>query len=136
MPTWDHGAIQGRLIELINQGFRLFAAGSEVTVKIRTGKFLVPDVIVQSRDRIQRPYPSEPVHLCVEIMSPDDRVSDTFAKCEDYHAWGVETTWVVDPESRRAFEYHKGQLPLEVPPTGSLTADGISISLPDLFSAL
>jgi Uma2 family endonuclease len=48
----------------------------------------------------------------------------------------VETTWIIDPEAQRAWEYRKGQRPAEVPPAGSLTADGISISLSELFSGL
>jgi Uma2 family endonuclease len=136
MPTWTHGLLQAQLMMLIMQGFRQFVAGSEVTVQIRTGKYLVPDVIVQRRDRIQKPYPSVPVHLCVEILSPDDRISEVFAKCEEYLEWGVETTWVIDPEAQRAWEFRKGQRPSEVPPNGSLNAEGISIPLPDLFSAL
>lgn len=128
--------IQAQLMMLIIQGFRQFAAASEVTVQIRTGKYLVPDVVVQHRDRIQKPYPSVPVHLCVEILSPDDRISEVFAKCEDYLEWGVETTWVVDPEAQRAWEYCKGQRPAEVPQGGSLRAEAISIPLADLFSEL
>jgi Uma2 family endonuclease len=136
MPTWEHGSIQSQLSALIQQGFPQFKAGSEVTVQIRTGKYLVPDLIVQHRDRIQKPYPTVPVHLCVEILSPEDRLSAVFGKCEDYHAWGVETVWIVDPEEPRAWEFLKGHRPVEVPLTGSLTAPGISISLPELFSVL
>jgi Uma2 family endonuclease len=136
MPTWDHGTIQSQLSTLITQGFPQYKVGSEVTVRIRTDKYLVPDLIVQDRDRIQKPYPTEPVHLCVEILSPEDRIGAVFTKCEDYHAWGVETVWIVDPENPRAWEFRKGKRPVEVPLTGSLTAPGISISLPDLFSAL
>jgi Uma2 family endonuclease len=91
---------------------------------------------VQRRDRIQDPYPSEPVHLCVEILSPEDRMSKILAKCEEYHTWGVETAWVVGPEAQRAWEYRQGQRPTEVSGSGSLTADGISISLRELFSVL
>jgi Uma2 family endonuclease len=136
MPTWKHGVIQGTLIALIKNGFRRFLAAAEVTVKIRTGKYFVPDVVIQRRDRIQEPYPAEPVHVCVEILSPEDRVSETFAKCEEYHEWGVEMTWIIDPESRRAWEYRKGQLFVEIPETGSLTADGISIPLHEVFADL
>ena len=136
MPTWKHGLVQARLVMLIIQGFRKFLAASETACQIRTGKYLVPDVIVQRRDRIQDPYPIEPVHLCVEILSLSDRLSETLAKCEDYLEWGVETTWVIDPEMQRAWEYRKGQRLSEVPSAGSLTAENITIPLVDLFSEL
>ena len=136
MPTRKHGRVQTVLGRLIDAGFSDFEAESEVTVKIRTGKYYVPDLIVQRRDRIQDPYPSEPVHLCVEIKSPEDRISELFAKCEDYLEWGVESTWIIDPESRHAWEYRRDGLPEEVPPDGALTAGEISISLVDVFSVL
>jgi Uma2 family endonuclease len=136
MATRKHCRIQGQLAHLIIAGFPDFEADPEQTVWIRTGKYLVPDLVVQDRSHIQDPYPTEPVHLCVEILSPEDRISAVIAKCEDYHAWGVETEWIVDPENPRAWEFRKGQWPVEVPLTGSLTAPGISISLAELFSVL
>ena len=136
MPTRKHGLLEARLAQLINVGFTEFEAGCEVTVQIRAGKYLVPDLIIQRRDHIQDPYPIDPVHVCIEILSPDDRISEVFAKCEDYHSWGVETTWIVDPESRRAWEYRKGQLPSEAPGDGSLRAEGIAIPLAEVFSVL
>jgi Uma2 family endonuclease len=136
MPTRKHGLTQTRLGQLINVGYPDYEAASEVTVRIRPEKYLVPDLIVQHRDHIQDPYPTEPVHLCVEILSPEDRLSQVIAKCEDYHAWGVETVWVIDPEDPRAWEFRQGHRPVEVPLTGALTAPGISISLAELFSVL
>jgi len=63
-------------------------------------------------------------------------MSEVLAKCEEYHAWGVEVAWIVDPESKRAWVYRSGQRPMEVPPAGSLAADGISILLQDALSVL
>jgi Uma2 family endonuclease len=134
MPTRKHSRVQGRLAFLLTQGFPDFEVDPELTVRIRPGKYLVPDLALQHCDYIQDPYPTEPVHLCIEILSPDDRMSEIFAKCEEYHAWGVATTWIVDPEWQRAWEYRKGLRPTEVTPEGSLTAEGISIPLQDLFS--
>ena len=133
MPTWKHSLVQGHLTALINR-FGEFLAGSEFTVKIRTGEYLVPDVAVQRRDYIQDPYAIDPIHLCAEILSSQDRFSVAIAKCEEYHAWGVGITWIIDPESRRAWEFCKGDLPTEVMSSGSLTAGVICVSLADLFS--
>jgi Uma2 family endonuclease len=136
LPTWKHGLLQGHFMQLINTGFRAFAAASEVTVRLREGKYFVPDVIVQSRDNIQAPYPTKPVHLCIEILSPDDRMSEVLAKCEEYHAWGVPTVWIADPDNERAWEYRAGQRPKEISAGAALTADGIAIPLSEAFSVL
>jgi Uma2 family endonuclease len=136
MPTRKHGLLQARFAQLVNVGFPDFEAASEVTVQIATGKYLVPDLIVQQRSNIQEPYPSAPVYLCVEILSPADRMSEVLAKCEEYHAWGLETAWIVDPEARRAWEYINGLRLSEVPESGSLNAGEISIPLREAFSVL
>jgi Uma2 family endonuclease len=136
MPTRKHGLMQSWLAELIRRGFPEFEAASEVTVRIQPNRYLVPDLLVQRRDRIQDPYPIDPVHLCVEILSPDDRMSEVFAKCEEYHAWGVPDTWIVDPEALRGWVYRNGERPHEVADTGSLTAEDIAVSVAELFSVL
>lgn len=99
MAAWDQGVLQNRIMHLLDHAASALVSASEVTVRIREGKYLVPDVIVQRRDAIQRPYPIEPVHLCVEILSPSDRISEALAKCEESHAWGVAMTWILDPEA-------------------------------------
>ena len=52
----------------------------------------------------------------------------------EYHAWGVPFCWVVDPVKRTAWEYHDAGEPVRV--TAILEADKVSLSLPELFSAL
>jgi Uma2 family endonuclease len=136
LPTRKHGVLQARFMQLINVGFPNFEAASEVTVRLRPGKYFVPDVIVQQFGRIQDPYPTEPVHLCIEILSPDDRMSEVLGKSEEYHAWGVPTVWIADPENERAWEYRAGERLKEIPRDGSLTADGIAIPVSEAFSVL
>lgn len=85
---------------------------------------------------IQSPYPTEPVLLCVEILSPEDRIGAMLAKCELYHAWGVPFCWVVDPEKQTAWQYHSGGEPEHVDRTGTLTAGALSVRLEELFADL
>jgi Uma2 family endonuclease len=56
----------------------------ELTVRISPTRYLVPDVCVT--DDFPGPYPTEPVLLCCEILSPEDRLGAMLAKCEEYHA--------------------------------------------------
>ncbi len=76
---------------------------------------------------IQNPYPTEPVLLCVEILSPEDRVGAMLAKCEVYHAWGVPFCWVIDPEKQTGWQYHSGNEPERVDRGGVLTAGDLSV---------
>src|ERR1700685_3697683 len=130
MPTTFHGLLEFMLVVMLrNLGLQ---AAPEVTVKVSPTKFLVPDVI--AAQALQSPYPTEPVLLCVEILSPEDRLGTMLAKCEEYHAWGVPFCWVIDPVKRTAWEYHSASEPLRVLPT--LRAGDLSIDLEELFSAL
>jgi Uma2 family endonuclease len=130
MPTKLHSIMQRVLLTLLqNQGVDAFP---ELTVRISPTKFLVPNVSVAGD--FPGPYPSEPVQLCCEILSPEDRLGTMLAKCEEYHAWGVPFCWVIDPVKRTAWEYHSAAEPVRV--TAALCAGELSVSLEDLFSAL
>jgi Uma2 family endonuclease len=107
---------------------------SEVTVRISPTRYLVPDVI--AAPALQGTYPTEPVQLCVEILSPEDRVGAMLAKCERYHEWGVPFCWVIDPERQTAWQYPAGGEPEHLSRTGTLIAGQLRIPLEDLFSQL
>ena len=55
------------------------------------------DVEICVADGFPGPYPTEPVLLCCEILSPEDRLGAMLAKSEEYHTWGVPFCWVIDP---------------------------------------
>jgi Uma2 family endonuclease len=130
MPTTFHGILQLMLgLALRRLGLQ---AGTEVTVRLSPTKYLVPDVIAALE--LQSPYPTEPVLLCCEILSPEDRLGTTLAKCEEYHAWGVPFCWVFDPVKRTAWEYHSAGEPERV--KGKIQAGEFSVGLEELFSSL
>jgi Uma2 family endonuclease len=45
----------------------------------------------------------EPPLLCVEILSPEDRMVKVQAGVEDYPDFGVPCVWIVNPETRQGF---------------------------------
>ncbi len=129
-PTKLHSLIQKALILLLErQGAQAFP---ELTVRLTPEKYFVPDLAVS--DDFTGDYPTEPVRLCCEILSPGDRIGTAFAKCDEYHAWGVRFCWIIDPEKRSAWEYHSGLEPVHA--TDTLHAGEIVISLADLFASL
>ena len=130
MPSTLHALIQKILTRLLDaQGIQSL---SEVHVRLSPTKYLIPDVIATAK--LQHPYPTDPVLLCVEILSPEDRVGATLAKCEQYHAWGVPFCWVIDPEKQTAWQYHSGSDPEKVDRGGILTAGHLRVSLNELFA--
>ena len=130
MPTKFHSLIQCALLMLLRaQGVRPLP---ELTVRISPSKYLVPDVVVAGE--FPGPYPTEPVLLCCEILSPEDRLGAMLGKCEEYHAWGVPFCWVIDPVKRTAWEYHSSGDPVRA--TLKLRAGDLAVSLDELFSEL
>jgi len=130
MGTKFHSMLQWALqVILRRQGAQ---ALPELTVRISPTRYLVPDVAV-AHD-FPGPYPTEPVLLCCEILSPEDRLGAMLGKCEEYHAWGVPYCWVIDPVKRSAWEYHSGAEPTRV--TTELRAGELSAALAELFAEL
>jgi Uma2 family endonuclease len=136
MGTRKHGKLQLRISNLIEQSFPRYEAIPEQTVRITGTKYLLPDIAIVSLDAVQDPYPVEPVHLCIEIVSPGDRVAAVLEKCAVYHDWGTLYTWVIDPQNRRAWQYEKGSKPVEVAAGGELLAGDIHVPVADIFSVL
>jgi Uma2 family endonuclease len=128
MPTKLHALLQLLLANLL-AGQQLEAL-PELAVRISPTRYLIPDVV--AAPVLGDPYPTEPVLLCCEILSPGDRLSTAFAKCEEYHEWGVPYCWVFDPEKQTAWHYHKGADP--EPIRDIVRAGDVQIALVQLFA--
>lgn len=86
---------------------------TEARMRVRGGgderrRYRIPDVMVAPvRDNPTR-IVLEPPLMVLEILSPDDRMSDVVRKCADYEAFGIPQIWVVDPESREVWTVRSG----------------------------
>jgi Uma2 family endonuclease len=47
----------------------------------------------------------EPPFLCIEILSPSDRMKEMQERIDDYLNFGVRYVWLLHPRTRRAFVY-------------------------------
>jgi Uma2 family endonuclease len=136
MPTREHSQVQANVlfhIRLNHEG--QFEALPELTTRLRETMFLVPDLAVEDLAHpIQGRYPGlgNPVFLCIEIKSPDDRIGKLFGKCEEYHSWGVPHCWIIDPERKVAWAYDRGE-PEPQKAEASLSAGPIQMALADVF---
>ena len=136
MGTKRHSQVQANIIKLVGQHYdETLNALPELTTRLRDRQFYIPDIAVEQPSQpIQGRYPGpkDPVLLCVEVVSPPDRVGKLFAKCEEYHCWGVPYCWVIDPEHRVAWEYFPADFePRKV--EGAITAGPIRLELSDVF---
>ena len=77
----------------------------EQRVKISATRYRVPDVCVLLHGDPEEEIVTTPPFLCVEVLSPDDRMSRMETKIRDYFDIGVRYVWLIDPYSRKAWTY-------------------------------
>jgi Uma2 family endonuclease len=101
----DHSRLQTAIILYLGTrrkewGIHVFA---EMRVQVSATRFRVPDVCV-----VAGPEPAEqifrtPPFICIEILSPDDRIGRVQQRIDDYIAFGVPYIWILNPENRKAY---------------------------------
>jgi Uma2 family endonuclease len=132
LGTPDHSELQGILIEHL-RAFRMrfgIVARPECRVKVQETRYRVPDVIVMQRPfrESQRVVLEAPL-IVIEILSPDDRLSDAIQRFRDYESLGVPNIVLMDPVDRATFLFVSGDLVrrdltgFEVPGKGTLPFD-------------
>ena len=80
---------------------------AEQRVRISATRFRVPDICVMLTEPDEQVFTTAPF-LCVEILSPEDRMSRMEERIEDYLRLGTAYVWLVDPWIRRAWSYTQG----------------------------
>ena len=76
----------------------------ELRVQISATRFRIPDVCVTVGDPPEQVLTTPPF-ICVEVLSPEDRLSAIRERGDDYLAFGVPYVWIIDPIVRRAWRY-------------------------------
>jgi Uma2 family endonuclease len=100
MPTNVHGLIQFILATLLKKAG--WNPNVEIRLKVIREAEPVPDLIAV-RGKYKGSYPRQAPELCVEILSPGDRLRRALEKAKYYLSWGSECVWIIDPEQRTAW---------------------------------
>ena len=133
LPDYLHGKTQGLLSAFfLALGKQLSLHPCvETRMRVRPNRYLIPDVAVFHPDE-PHAVPEIPPLIAIEILSPDDRLSEVREKLEEYRTWGVPHVWLVDPRSRRFYKCDAG-----LTETSSLKVPelGIEITPHDLFKS-
>jgi len=89
---WDHARLQGLLYgHLLGQ--------------VKPRRFRVPDITVIAGPRPAGGIVTKPPFLCIEVISPDDRMKQMRERVADYLEFGVPYVWVIDPVTKLATIY-------------------------------
>lgn len=101
----DHSRTQALLIGIFLRlekqlGIRVFP---EQRIQVSRSRFRVPDVCVVCGPRPQEQIFTKPPFICIEILSPEDRMVRMEEKIDDYLTFGVPNVWIINPQTRRAY---------------------------------
>lgn len=74
-----------------------------------------------------------PPLLCIEILSPEDRISRTNIRVREYLEFGVPVVWVIDPAERRLWIYRKDGFEEAVGDGVKLEGTDIEVRFSEIF---
>ncbi len=99
VPTVSHVLLVSILLAVLKQAG--YKSGPEL--ELRIDPEWQPKADVAAWTRIEGPYPTQPIDVVVEVVSPDDRMQRVISKCRNYERIGTRSIFVMDPESRDAW---------------------------------
>jgi Uma2 family endonuclease len=103
----DHADLQSAIVvylRLRRKEWGIYAV-VEQRVQVSPTRFRVPDVCVMLGERPKDQIFRTPPFMCIEILSPEDRLSRVQERMSDYLNFGVPYVWLFDPETRKAFRW-------------------------------
>ena len=100
----EHSFIQAALVSYFFTRRKAWAIEvyPEQRVQVRPNRFRIPDICVVLGGTEEKIFTTPPF-LCVEILSPEDRMSRVQDRIDDYFMMGVPNVWVIDPARRCAY---------------------------------
>jgi Uma2 family endonuclease len=111
MPDWFHAKSQGGFHGFFwarRKEFNIDVV-PELRVKLRPGRHVIPDVAVFWPSEPSGSVPDRLPLIVIEVISPDDRLTDVRDKLQEYADAGVTHIWLVDP-LRKVFYLFKDGL--------------------------
>jgi Uma2 family endonuclease len=103
---YDHGRLQTAIVSYLYTRRKELGitAVTEQRVQVSPTRFRVPDVCVTIGTPTEQIF-TKPPFICIEILSPDDRLSAMQERVTDYLTMGVPYVWVLDPKTRNAYRW-------------------------------
>jgi Uma2 family endonuclease len=104
LGEWNHSEIHGELLAYLlgryrKDGIRVMP---ELRVQVKPRRFRVPDLCVVLKNPGEQVL-TKPPFLCIEVLSPEDRMTRVEERINDYLAMGVPFIWVLDPQTQKVF---------------------------------
>jgi len=107
----DHSRLQMALSAYLHNRREEFGISvfPEQRVQVSPTRFRVPDICVVKGKPTEQIFRTPPF-ICIEILSPDDRITEMQQRVQDYLNFGVPYVWILDPATRKAYRSTPGAL--------------------------
>jgi Uma2 family endonuclease len=107
----------------------------EQRVQVSATRFRIPDLCVTLASDPVEPIVHRAPLLCIEILSPEDRVARLNERLSDYFQMGVKCIWVLDPLNRRGYCYTPGEMHEALDGKLRTSEPNIEVPLSEIFEA-
>jgi Uma2 family endonuclease len=77
-------------------------AATELRIRVSPTRIRIHDVCVFLSDP-EEEVPTKPPFICIEVLSPEDRMSRVKKRIQDFLEMGVPHVWLLDPETKQAY---------------------------------
>lgn len=133
-----HGILQVILAAIFHNNRRAWGiyVGTEVRVQVDATRYRVPDVCVLRNADPFVPIVQKAPLICIEVLSPEDRMKRVQERFEDYARMGVENMWLIDPTSRHAWVVLADGSQQRVTDAFTVAGTPIRIDLTEVFAEL
>lgn len=108
----------------------------EQRVQVSPTRFRIPDVCVYLGQEPPEEVFHRPPFICIEILSPEDRIERIQERIDDYLNFGVPYVWVINPRSRRAWVYTKDEIREAKDGVLRTESPAWTVPLAEIFAAL
>jgi Uma2 family endonuclease len=104
---WDHSRLQMVLSQYLFSREKQWGivVVPEQRVQVKARRFRVPDITVIAGGPPDGPIITQPPFLCIEILSPSDRLTEMQERIDDYLSFGVSYVWLINPRTRQTYVY-------------------------------
>jgi Uma2 family endonuclease len=106
LGEWDHSRLQTLIASYFVARSRALGIRVVVEQRVQVGptRFRIPDITVVERNSAEKIIRTAPL-LCIEILSPEDRLQRVAQRSAEYVAMGVPDVWIIDPAALNAYTY-------------------------------
>jgi Uma2 family endonuclease len=109
---------------------------TEPRIRVAANRVRICDIAVLRADAPREKVTETPPLICIEILSPEDRLARAQAVLADYLSMGVSNIWLVDPLRRAAYTFDAQGLHVAEPTDLRVPGTPIHLDLTEAFAAI